>query len=197
MPPEIPRWSARLATALILLLAVGCGTLFGKRSFIIPEENTPGEQFAVARTQEKRARGTLVRSSRVEEFDKAVAAYDAVITRFPSDQQYVPAAWIAKSELWYQLGSEDSKYFPRALKGFRTAADRFADQADIRAAALWGLGRTYDQLAREAGDSKSGRASQQNAQAAYKAIIDEFSNHEDPAIRSLAAQAKLRYRIVR
>ncbi len=193
---ETWRWGARPAVLLSLLLLVGCG-LFGRKSYIIPEENTAAEQFSVAAVQEKRARGTLVKATKVEEFRKAVAAYDAVISRFPSDQQYVPAAWIAKSELWYLMGSEDSSSYARALAGFRMAADKYADQPDIRAAALWGLGRTHDQLARERGDTSAGRTSQQNAQTAYKAIIDEFSNHEDPAIRALAQQAKLRYRIVR
>lgn len=197
MSHEPCRWVARLAAAISLVALLGCGGLFGRKSYIIPEENTAAEQFSVAMTQEKRARGTLVKATRVEEYNKAVAAYDAVISRFPSDQQFSPAAWIAKSELWYQLGGEESSYYAKALKGFRTSADKFADQADIRAAALWGLGRTYDQLARAQGDSAAGRSSQQSAQAAYKAIIDEFSNHEDPAIRSLVGQAKLRYRIVR
>ena len=189
------------ATGLILLLAIAmlqsC-SLFKKEAYIIPEENTPREQFAVARDTETRAKGSFDKSVRREEYNKAIAAYGAVISRFPSDLEYTPAAWLARAELYYQFGTDDSKHYANAIDGFRTAADKYSAQDDIRAASLWGLGRTYDQLARD--EKSSARKSFENqtkAQMAYKAVIDEFNGHESPAIRQLVSQARLRYRIVR
>jgi len=182
---------------LAMLLLQSC-SLFKKQSFIIPEENTPREQFAVARDTEQRAKGSFDKSVRREEYNKAIAAYGAVISRFPSDLEYTPAAWLQRAELHYQFGSDNAKHYVDAIDGFRTAADKYSNQDDIRVASLWGLGRTYDQLARVP-DSSSRKSyeNQTKAQMAYKALIEEYTGHESPAIRALVAQARLRYRIVR
>jgi hypothetical protein len=189
------------AAGLILILSVvmlqAC-TLFKKEPFIIPEENTPREQFAVARDTEARAKGSFDKDVRRDEYNKAIAAYGAVISRFPSDLEFTPAAWLQRAELYYQFGSDDPKHYAKAIEGFRIAADKYSNQDDIRVASLWGLGRTYDMLARDP-DSSSRKAheNQTNAQMAYKAVIEEFNGHESQAIRALVEQARLRYRIVR
>lgn len=171
-----------LSLLVTMALVSGCAR-FGQRkpSIVIPEMDSPQEQFTVAREQERRARGTFERKNRTEEFEKSIAAYASVEKRFPKDLEYTPLAIVQTGELQFELEEYD-----RALRNFERAASAYPGQDDIRAAGLWGQGRCYEKLDRK-----------DLAQQCYKLIVDEFGSSTDARLRALVSEARTRYRMVR
>lgn len=167
-----------LLLSFVAVLAMACSRT---APFIIPEADTARDQMQIAMEQQRRARGTFDRALRLEEFEKAIAAFDAVAKRFPGDTVHTPSAYVAIGEMRF-----DMERYEEARQAFSVAANKYQTQPDIRCAGLWGLGRCFE---------KEGE--REKATVQYKAVVDEFQNSTDPAIRRIVTEARTRYRMVR
>jgi tetratricopeptide (TPR) repeat protein len=171
---------ATVAVAAALTLTA-CSWFDPPDPYIVPEKDTPREQLLIARDQEKIARQTFSRKNREEEYRKAIAAYRAVIDRFPKDEEATPFAFLRIGDLETELDRT-----PQALAAFTTAADKYAKDESVRVLALWGIANAHEKAGSKA-----------EAQKTYRAILEEFGRSSDKTTQAIVAQARLRYNRVR
>lgn len=183
-PMPLRRITSLLLVAVVAICLAGssgCRLFRGSSQWTIPEEDNARDQLAVALNQQTRARSTFDEDDRSRELRKAIAAFQMVEVRFPTDTQYTPAAIVSMGEIYFSMGEYEA-----AIEQFERAAISYEDQPDIAIAAVMGLGRSYDKLGRTA-----------DAQRAYKRVIDDFSSSQDPKLREQVAEARRRYRVIR
>lgn len=182
------RWSAlrfMLTMATIMAMAMvlaGCTARETRMPrVLIPEEDTPRDQFLVAEQQAREARGIFDERVRRDELRKAIAAYQAVEDRFPNDERYTPASSVLIAEIYRDI--EDHE---RARRQFEHVLQRYPNDRDVHISALLGLGETLDALGRPI-----------EAQRYYKMLMDQYGTSTDPRIRQIVEQARIRYRQIR
>ncbi|MDX2175751.1 MAG: tetratricopeptide repeat protein [Candidatus Sumerlaeia bacterium] len=169
------------ATLAALLLLGGCSHFRSGPDWVIPEMDTAEAQLEVAYSQDRRARNTFDVENRTEEYAKAIAAYELVIERFPTDRDAAPLALLRTAEL-----QRDQDNWPAALELYEEAVAKHPENPQVHAGGLYGMGLAYDELKQP-----------QRAQAAYKALIEQYGADGDPQIRELARAARLRYQLIR
>lgn len=160
---------------LMTLTLSSCASLFGPRH-AVPEEATAREQMRVAERQLEAARTTFDPDMRQEELEKAVAAFRAVVERFPNDSNFTPLA-----HYYWAMLSQEKGNSRRAERLYREVLRRYPNDDVVNASALFGLAETYEQLGR-------GRDSQET----YRELVEVYANSDDPIIQDLVQIARVR-----
>lgn len=171
----------RILMVMILGLVGLGGSCEKGPQYLVPEVNTAREQFEVAERQRRGAQGVFDKSARALEMEKAILAYRAVETRFPSDETYTPVAALLIGNLHQELEQHD-----KATRQYSQVLQRYPNDDGVRISALYGMGESLDQLSRAS-----------EAQNYYKLLIDEYSGTADPEMRRMVEQAIGRYRQIR
>ncbi len=162
---------------LAVLAAAGCRTIFGGGPSI-PELETAREQAEVAQQQHQRARQTIDTDQRRQELQRAAAAWQKVVDRFPDDQRYTPAAHLRVGDVHREL-----EQHRRAERTYREVINRYPDIEDIHALALLYLGETL--YAREQHDQ---------GKSVFRQLLDIYGEDNDPQIQDIVARADFQYR---
>lgn len=166
------------ATALIFLggfLLASCATLFGP-SHIVPEEPTAREQMRVADRQLTTVRATFDEDLRREETRKAIAAFRAVVERFPKDTEFTPLAHY----YWARLSQEIEEH-RRAERIYRDVLRLYPNDDVVNAFSLFGLAEALQELDRR-----------QESLDTYRELVDVYAQSDDPNIRERVAVARNR-----
>ncbi len=176
------RTALRHGLSCVLLLAVilvgtGCRTIFGGGPSI-PELETAREQAEVAQQQHQRARQTIDTAQRRQELERAAAAWQKVVERFPGDQRYTPAAHLRVGDVYREL-----ERHRQAERTYREVIRRYPDSQDIHALALLYLGETL--YAREQYDE---------GKSIFRQLIDTYGDDTDPQLQDIVARADFQYR---
>jgi tetratricopeptide (TPR) repeat protein len=170
-----------MRTAVLMMIVVLAGILPGCSIFrkgpVVPEMMTASEQARVADDQLRLAQRTPDEDARRKELKKASAAFQQVVTRFPDDTTYTPAAYLILGDIHYRL--EDYK---NAERYYRTVVREYPNIADVHAGALYGLGETLT----AAGNGRAGKEY-------YRQMLDIYAETDNPLIRERMAIAKRRY----
>jgi len=172
------RAASIFATALIVIMTMtlsSCASLFGPKHFV-PEEASAREQMRVAERQLENARTTFDPELRIVELEKGVAAFRAVVERFPNDRQFTPLA-----HYYWALLTQQMEHHRRAERIYRDVLRLYPDDQVVNASALFGLGETYEQLGRGAQSSET-----------YRELIEVYGNSDNSTIRDLVAIARTR-----
>jgi tetratricopeptide (TPR) repeat protein len=110
-----------------------------------------------------------------------IRAYEKVITRFPDDTVYTPAAYIGVGEIYRSFRRHED-----AVKMYHAALKQYPDQEDIQLFALYGLGLSYDRM-----------RDYNKAQAYYKECIDRFGDDEREEFKKIVRECEILYSQVR
>lgn len=170
---------ATLCGAMLLaFLVAGCG---GKKikvpDLLVPDMDTPAEQFQVAERARQSARSVYDPPTRNVETRKAIVAYETVLRRFPNDTRYTPASALFIGDLYREVGEP-----AKASAQYETVLRQYATDPTIRMEALYGLGLALDDMGRP-----------REAKVQYKMLIDQFGDSASPAIRQRVEEARQRY----
>lgn len=157
------------------LLLASCASLFGPR-YIVPEEPSAREQMRIAERQLSDARTTFDEDLRREETRKAIAAFRAVVERFPRDTDFTPLAHY----YWASLSQEIGEY-RRAERVYRDALRLYPNDDVVNAFSLFGLAETLQELNRR-----------QESLDTYRELIDVYAQSDDPQIRQRVQVARSR-----
>lgn len=166
-----------VAMLLIAVAATGCRTILGE-SASIPELETAREQAEVAQQQHQRARQTIDDADRRRELERAAAAWQAVVTRFPEDRRYTPAAHLRVGDIHREL-----EQFRSAERVYREVISRYPGIEDVNALALLYLGETL--YAREQYDQ---------GKEVFRRLMDTHGDSNEPQIQDIVARADFQYR---
>lgn len=178
--PSISRRLVVLAAGLVLLatLPTACHDKTPDvPALLVPDMDTPAEQFEVAERARQSARSVFDPATRRAETRKAIVAYEAVLKRFPNDARYTPASALFIGDLHREVGDT-----AKAASQYETVLRNYATDPTIRIEALYGLGLALDDL---------GRA--REAKVQYKMLIDQFGDSADPRIRQRVEEARQKY----
>ncbi len=166
-----------ICIALVLILAVGCKTVTGKGEIVVPDRPTAKEQAQVANRQFQAAGETIDRKLRNDEFEKAEAALEAVVRRFPNDRVYTPPSHLALAQSRMEM-----ERFAEAESAFAEVVRLYPEVPDVNAAALYGLAQSL---------KKQNKIRQEKE--ALRKFIDLYESSGDKAIASRVAAAKRQY----
>ncbi|MCC5876947.1 MAG: tetratricopeptide repeat protein [Candidatus Sumerlaeia bacterium] len=167
-----------LITGILLLMVLStssCTSIFGPKH-AVPEEATARDQMRIAERQLEATRTTFDPDMREEELEKAVAAFRAVVERFPNDSNFTPLAHY----YWALLTQQQGRY-RSAERLYREVLRRYPNDDVVNASSLFGLAETYEQLGR-------GRDSQET----YRELVEVYANSDDPVIQDLVQIARVR-----
>lgn len=172
---------AAMTAALLLAGAslAGCGGTEGE--YVIPDMNTPADQYRLAVETRQQAAGVFDPDAKKQELGKAIAAFEKLESRFPQDEMYTPAASLQIAKLYREVEQPET-----SLAKFRSLLARYPNDQDIRIEALMGTGLLLDELGRP-----------EEAQEYYRLLIDEFADSDRPAYQTVVEQARRNYRRIR
>ncbi len=182
------RKAARGAAALVVLAgllansgcASRCNRLFGGPDIVVPEYPTAEEQARSAERQYEVARQSVDEDARMDEFEEAVAALQAVIERFPNDRVYTPPAHALLGEAYLELQCHGN-----AERTFRTVIEEYPDIADVHAPALYGLAQSL---------KAQGRTREEKD--VLRQLIDIYETSDQQTIRSVVRLARINYGLI-
>lgn len=170
------RCAAGWGMLLVMVALLGsCASWFAPRH-AVPEEATAREQMRIAERQLENARTTFDPDMRTEELEKAVAAFRAVVERFPDDRNFTPLA-----HYYWAMLTQDLGEYRRAERLYRETLRKYPNDEVVNASALFGLAETYERLGR-------GR----DAQDTYRELVEIYANSSDPIIQDLVSIARVR-----
>lgn len=181
--PRSPAIAAKLlllgCSLLLVMVISGCRSILGD-SIVVPEFDTAAEQARNAETQYRRAMQTVDEKTRPDELEKAEAALRKVVTKFPKDRVYTPAAHVLLARTLF----EQRKY-REAEATYREVISQYPDIDDVHATALFGLGSTLDEMKRF-----------REAKDYYRQLIEAYTGTQNRQIQDQLVVARARYRSI-
>jgi tetratricopeptide (TPR) repeat protein len=152
-----------------------------RNPYVIPLQPSAQAQFNYARALEKPYRSPLRARSRKDDYARALAAYRAVLEKFPEDR-----LWPPRARLRIALMQESEGEKSVALRTYENLIKEYPNADDIQAAALYGAALIYDE-----------RKEFEKAQAYYDAILKRFGNPKNTLYARYVREARLRSQIVK
>jgi len=166
--------SAALLWFLVLL--AGC-----QPQVIIPEQPTAQEQYDFACQLFKEYSGLLMkRGQRREYADRAEAAFQMVIDRFPQEKQLVGRSELFIGMIWKQRGKER-----KALGIMEDLLEKHPSDDDIQIRALYEIGLLLDDLGKH-----------RQAKDYYDKVVKRFGQSQKPEYRAIVTECRSRYQRV-
>jgi tetratricopeptide (TPR) repeat protein len=163
---------------LLSLLLFSCA----RTSFIIPEFDTPLEQYIFAKNLKEEAVLKLLKKREAKKREKAtLLAYKEVVRKFPDDLKITPLAKVDIADIYYK-----NKKYKTSVKLYERLLDSYPDQDGIVCKALYGAARAHDKL-----------KNYKKAMEYYKTCSKLFENDKRPYIAVFGRQARQNYSKIR
>ncbi len=161
----------------------GCSILKspGEGEYIIPDKETPKEQYAFAYDSSRTAFKGFDKETRIRRANEIAAAFKKVIEKYPEDTEYTPAAYINLGDTYLEIDN-----YSKAIKYFKKAVEKYPGQEDIQIFGHYGLGVCYDQIGKY-----------EEAKKEYKYCIDKFGDDPRDTFQKIVKKAQFRYDRIR
>lgn len=170
------RGPAAAALLLSLLLVAGCQT-----QVVIPEQSTAQEQYDFACRQFEEYSSLLMQTKQRQEYaDRAEAAFQMVIDRFPQEKHLVARSELFIGTIWKQRGKER-----KALGIMKGLLEKYPSDADIQIRALYDIGLLLDDLGKH-----------RQAKDYYDRVVKRFGQSQKPEEIAIVTQCRTRYQKV-
>ena len=173
------RGSAPMACSAALLwslVLVGC-----QPQVVIPEQPTAQEQYDFACRQFEEYSGLLMKSSQRQEYaNRAEAAFQMVIDRFPQEKHLVARSELVIGTIWKQRGKER-----KALGIMKGLLEKYPSDEDIQIRALYDIGLLLDDLGKH-----------RQAKDYYDRVLKRFGQSQKPEDIAIVTQCRTRYQRV-
>jgi tetratricopeptide (TPR) repeat protein len=148
---------------------------------VIPEQPTAQEQYDFACQLFKEYSGLLMkRGQRREYADRAEAAFQMVIDRFPQEKQLVGRSELFIGMIWKQRGKER-----KALGIMEDLLEKHPSDDDIQIRALYEIGLLLDDLGKH-----------RQAKDYYDKVVKRFGQSQKPEYRAIVTECRSRYQRV-
>ncbi len=177
----MPFWEIQTSALWGLMAMMLATTLAGctwfKSDYVVPEYPTAREQAMNAKRQYEIARGTIAEKVRDEEFEKAIAALEFTINKFPDDNLYIPEA-----KVYLGLSQYEVDDYRKAESTFIKVIDEYGDIPTVHSLGLYWLSKTQHERGRFREEKET-----------LRQFIETYGENKDPKLLRLIADAKRRY----
>jgi len=166
-----------------LLVMAACS----RNPYIIPQQTTARAQFEYALRLESAYLSPLRKESRVEDWGRAVAAFEKVMRDFPDDKYLVPRARLRLAMIQEKeavLGKEPSQS-RKALRTYETLIREYPNEDDIQINALYGAGMICDRLQKY-----------EKAKHYYLDIMERYGDRKEGNYPDIVRRARFLYQRV-
>lgn len=168
-----------LASIVACSLLVACHSF--EEEFIIPEQETPAAQFAIANDLYRRYNAPYVpkryRDQREEMSAKTRAAFRKVLERFPEAEPYV-----SHSKMGLAYMEKKDGHSTKALNAFLKLVAEYPEDDYIQAYGLYEIGSLYDDMGKH-----------RDAKPYYRSVFQQFMNHAEKRYVQLARLSKMKH----
>jgi len=166
----------------MVVLCAACLAACHHQPIIIPDFNTPTEQYIFAKNlKDQSLLESPQKEKKVERTEVLILAYNKVTERFPEDLRVTPLAWSEVADIYFRKGD-----YKESLRLYEIVLKKYPDQDDVVCKSLFGAARCQDHL-----------KNYEKALSYYKQCFERFENDKRPPLAFLGKQARQFYSRVR